>query len=485
MASDRHTPRYHFTAPEGECRPFDPNGAIFWRGRYHLFYIFQDPSLPHQGHCWGHASSPDLLDWTIHPPALKPAEEEPEVGIFSGGAFLDREGRPVLIYHGVGAGTCLAFPGDDHLIHWRKSPHNPVIPEPGKGDPGWGVYNVFDPHAWLEGDRYYAVLGGKVKPDDRWDTVYLFTSDDLVHWEYQRPFYRPDPGWTGEEEDCACPDFFPLGNRHALLCISHPRGARCYLGRYRNGTFFPEEHHRMNWPGGACFAPESLLDDKGRRIFWTWALDQQSREKPLRGLGVMTLPRVLSLDREGSLQIEPAEELESLRRDRGQWRDLELEPGRELTFDELRGDSLELELEAGLAEAGALALKVCCSPGGEEQTVILCDRREGSLLIDTTRSSLDPQVWRPFPIMRRDAESQDVPVQSAPFQLRSGERLKLRVFLDRTILEVFANGRQCLTQRIYPTRSDSLGVSLLAARGESRVHTCTAWEMKGIRTSEC
>lgn len=183
MASDPPAPCYHFTAPERDCRPFDPNGAIFWRGRYHLFYIFQDPGLPHGGHCWGHASSPDLVDWTIHPPALKPAEGDPEVGIFSGGAFLDREGRPALIYHGVGAGTCLAVPGDDGLIHWRKSPHNPVIPEPRVGTPGWGVYNVFDPHAWLEGDRYYAILGGKVKPHDRRDTVYLFTSSDLIHWE--------------------------------------------------------------------------------------------------------------------------------------------------------------------------------------------------------------------------------------------------------------------------------------------------------------
>ena len=116
--------------------------------------------------------------------------------------------------------------------------------------------------------------------------------------------------------------------------------------------------------------------------------------------------------------------------------------------------------------------------------MIFCDRREASLLIDTTRSSLDSRVWRPFPIMRRDVASRDVPVQTAPFELRPGERLTLRVFLDRTMLEVFANGRQCLTQRIYPTRGDSLGVSLVAARGKSRVHTLTAWHMKGIRTVE-
>ena len=56
-AEERHVPRYHFVAPEGSCSPFDPNGALYWRGRYHLFYIFQDPDLPRRGHCWGHASS--------------------------------------------------------------------------------------------------------------------------------------------------------------------------------------------------------------------------------------------------------------------------------------------------------------------------------------------------------------------------------------------------------------------------------------------
>ena len=75
-----------------------------------------------------------------------------------------------------------------------------------------------------------------------------------------------------------------------------------------------------------------------------------------------------------------------------------------------------------------------------------------------------------------------MPVQVAPFELRSGERLRLRVFLDRSILEVFANGRQCLTQRIYPTRSDSLGVALFASRGAWMVHAFTAWDMEGIRT---
>ena len=63
LLGDPYRPGYHFVTPEGSCMPFDPNGAIFWKGRYHLFYIFQDK----RGHNWGHVSSTDLFHWRHHP----------------------------------------------------------------------------------------------------------------------------------------------------------------------------------------------------------------------------------------------------------------------------------------------------------------------------------------------------------------------------------------------------------------------------------
>ena len=66
LLSDPHRPGYHFVIPEGQAMPFDPNGAIFWKGRYHLFYIFQDK----RGHNWGHVSSTDLFHWRHHPTGL-------------------------------------------------------------------------------------------------------------------------------------------------------------------------------------------------------------------------------------------------------------------------------------------------------------------------------------------------------------------------------------------------------------------------------
>lgn len=475
---DPHAPLYHFIAPEGGCWPFDPNGALFWRGRYHLFYIFQDPELPHGGHCWGHASTADLVHWDYHPTALAPRDGDPDAGIFSGGAFVNKDGVPTIIYHGIEAGTCIATSIEDDLVHWTKSPNNPVIPVPKEGDTGFGVYNVFDPHAWVDGDDYYAILGGNIKPNDMRDTAYLFRSKDLIEWEYLRPFYSPRAEWTGEEEDCACPDFFDLGGRYVLMCISHPRGTRYYLGRMEDGAFVPEEHHRMNWAGGSCFASESLLDDKGRRLFWAWVVDQRRTNKEgRRALGVMTLPRVLCLAEDGSLRIEPAVELESLRRGHQRLDNLSVSSGTETPLDAVSGECLELYLDVEVPSHGRFTLKVRCSPDDEEETAITYDGAAGALEIDTSRSSLSSDVFRTDIVVGSKGEPRDVPVQEAPFSLRAGELLRLRVFLDRSIVEVFANGRQCVTQRIYPTLSESVGVSLESDGGTSTVIRLDGWEM--------
>jgi len=478
--NDPHAPHYHFIAPEGRALPFDPNGALFWKGAYHIFYIFQDPDLPHGGHCWGHASSADLLHWTYHPTALAPAEGDPDTGIFSGGAFINKEGVPTIIYHGVGAGTCIATAEDEDLIQWQKNSHNPVIPEVKEGDPGWGVYNVFDPHAWVEGDTYYAILGGKVKPHNLRDTAYLFTSKDLIHWQYERPFYNPHPHWTGEEEDCACPDFFPIGDKHALVCISHPRGARYYLGRYHEGTFVPEEHHRMNWPGGSCFAPESLLDDKGRRIFWAWVIDQRKGEGIVTNeLGVMTMPRVLSLDNKGRLRIEPPEEFAALRQEEHRIDNLPLENGALCLLEGIDGDVVELCIEAQPPENGIFGVRVRVSPDNEEQTTITVDTEQNTLTVDTTETTVSDDIQQRYPIIHGDTQA-DVRVQEAPFELAAGEPLKLRIFLDKSILEVYANGRQCVTQRIYPSREDSLGTAVFSHEGDTTVYSIQAWDLASV-----
>ncbi|GAI97821.1 unnamed protein product, partial [marine sediment metagenome] len=172
--TDGHRPTYHFVVPEGLAMPFDPNGCIYWKGRYHLFYIFQNSELPHGGHCWGHVSSLDLVHWIHHPTALVPQPGDPDKGIFSGNAFVNKQGEATILYHGCGVGNCIAISSDDDLNNWTKPPVNPIVSNPKEGDPDFGKYSSWDPHGWLEGDTYYAIFGG-VSPT-------LFRSDDLINW---------------------------------------------------------------------------------------------------------------------------------------------------------------------------------------------------------------------------------------------------------------------------------------------------------------
>lgn len=133
--------------------------------------------------------------------------------------------------------------------------------------------------------------------------------------------------------------------------------------------------------------------------------------------------------------------------------------------------------------ASEFGVKVRCSPGATEETVIVCDVAAGSLKIDTTKSSLSNDIFQPFPypqvayFPKKVRQSKDIRIQEAPFQLRSAETLKLRIFLDRSILEVFANGRQCVTQRIYPSRADSKQIKLFCKGSAITVRSLGAWDM--------
>ncbi len=482
MREDPHRPRYHLIPLDGFWN--DANGTMYWKGRYHVFYLGRAPSpepVEDPEEDWlpvlEHSSSSDLVHWVHHPPAIEPAfDGSTPRGIYSGDA-IENAPVPTMIYHVPEQGTCISTCEDDELIHWTPSSSNPVIPEVEGQE-----YRVFDPCAWYDNGVYYALIGNKnTHPGYEGDATSLFTSDDLENWEYRGPFYKSSREWTSEVEDCACPDFFPMGDRHMLLMHGHrPYAgiAHYYLGRYEGDRFYPEMHGRMNWPGGQLSGPETLLDGKGRRIFFGWIREARLWE----GHGwasVMTLPRVLSLFEDGSLRIEPAVELETLRANHRHLEDIRLFPDSEATINDVWGDCLELLVEIEGRGATSYGVKVRCSPDGEEKTVIECQTANECLRIDLARSTLDEDVTYSASGQRDGALVTDS--QEAPFRLADNERLRLRIFLDRSVLEVFANDRQCVTQRIYPMREDSLGVALFAKGGEAVVRTLDAWDMMPVQ----
>ncbi len=486
--NDPQRPRYHLMPPDGFWN--DINGTIYWKGRYHVFFLGRiapdrdtilsgkDTDRPRE--TWLHASSRDLVHWIHHPPALVPVfDGSMPQGIYSGD-MMDNMPVPTIIVHIPAQGTCLFTAEDDELIRWKPHPANPVIPS--SNAPPQAV--IFDPCGWKDGDTYYALVGNKNKtPGYEGDSTTLFRSRDLEHWECRGPFYKSERRWTHEYEDCACPDFFPLGDRHVLISHVHRpwNHLQYYIGRFDKQAerFLPESHGYMSWPGGQVCAPETLLDGQGRRIFWGWIMEARSTTN---GWGsVATLPRVLSLADDHSLRIQPAPELEVLRANPRHWENLAVAGDRPL--EGVRGDCLEIRAVIEPGDAKAFGLKVRCAPDGAEQTPIVCTPSERTLKTELSQSSLDPSVkyvcanvaW---------AREQKVPAgqcvaheQVAPFELKPGEPLRLRVFIDRSVLEVYANDRQCITQRIYPSRADSLGVTLFSRGGAAKVTSLDVWDM--------
>ena len=458
LLADPYRPGYHFVVPEDYARPADPNGALFWNGRYHLHYIYQEQGV----HCWGHLSSLDLLHWRHHPPSLFPTDDSPETGIFSGNAFINKEGEATILYHGVKAGNSIATSRDPHLDHWRKLPSNPIIPvEEGKWRESASLpYTSWDPHGWLEGDSYYAIFGGK-RPA-------IFKATDLDDWSHVGDLFGQGVEGVDPAEDVSCPDFFRLGDKWVLVCISHELGCRYYVGDWRGEQFFPDFHARMSFSDNTYFAPESLLAPDGRRILWAWVFDQHSDDaKEASGWsGTFSLPRELWLGEDNRLGMRPVEELKRLRYNERRWENTRLGPDSEMLLPDVVGQLLDIEVEAEKFGAGTVGVKLFCSPDGEaepEETIVGYDREAGNLFIDTRRSS---------------AEGMGVQgIEAGPLVLATNEPLRLRVLADRSVVEVFANDRQALLRRVYPSRETSVQVKLFSRGGAAHVRHLACWEM--------
>ncbi len=446
LLSDRHRPGYHFVIPEGRGMPFDPNGAIFWKGRYHLFYIFQD----NRGHNWGHVSSTDLFHWRHHKTGLT-------AGMFSGNCFINKDGRPTMCYHQVGQGNAMAVALDDDLNEWKKLDSNPITPKTKPGDTHHGKYRSWDPFGWLEGETYYAIFGGKRPAIAKSDTL-------TGKWNYVGDLMANAVDGVSIKEDVSCADFFKIGDQHMLLCISHRLGCRYYLGEWKDEKFHPTFHERMSWVDNSFFAPESLLDDRGRRIMWAWIFDRAGFKTRMEygWSGTMSLPRVLSLGGDGVLHMDVPREIERLRYNPRKKENITLKADTDLPLDGISGNSIELAIEMNAKGASQLGIKVCCSPEGEEQTLVFYDRAEKKLKVDTRKSS---------------ATEGPKNIEAGPFELKEDEPLKLRVFVDKSVVEVFANGRQAVMRRIYPSRHDSVGVILFSKGAPASIKTLEAWDI--------
>ena len=492
MTGDRHRPIYHYVNPESTLN--DPNGLCYWQGKWHLFYQAYPPEDPRQH--WGHAISDDLIHWRDLPYAIYP---HPERCCFSGTTLVEDD-RVIAMYHGTEVGNMIAVSDDPLLLNWEKVTGQPVIPFAAPDAPPL-PYTVFDPCIWKKDGAYYALSGGTLPngPDDKQVRAnFLFRSNDLADWEYLHPFVEDD-WFTLVGDDGACPYFWRIGDKHILLFFSHMSGGQYLLGDYDTDRdkFVATSHGLFNFGAAApagVHAPSATPDGDDVIVIFN-----MNPGKPTEGWNqIMTLSRRLSLSEMGDLRQEPAGDIESLRYDHRHLENVTLPANQEVVLDAVQGNAIELNMTLDYAAAPMLEINVLRSPDKSEFTRIAFFHRRGFRYRDRPTnlqgrpSDAHQDFQNRLPVRQESIimvdpsyastlpDVQIRPPEIASVFIEDGERLDLRIFVDRSVVEVFVNGKQCVAVRVYPGREDSVGVSLMAQGQDAQLISLDCWQMKNI-----
>lgn len=450
VADDPTRPKVHFVAPGNWMN--DPNGVFYYRDYYHLYYQ-HNPYGDDWGHMhWGHARSRDLVMWKHLPTSLWPSKEHGEDHVFSGCATTNSAGQVVAFYTSIGRGKSAtdyaeqwAAIGDSDANTFYKHPANPILTEKLHGDTK--VWDWRDPFIFREAGKTFMVLGGnlnRAKGGQGVVLLYQASNGMLTNWTYRGILWtHPDPTVKNIE----CPNFFKLGDRWVLIISPH-RKVEYHTGTFdlAAGTFTATQSGLMDHSDD-YYAPNSMEDHQGRRVLWGWIRNFKTG----RGWnGCMTIARILGIDNDGRLLQIPAPSMEKQRQQPFTLPSVTLNNTTN-TLPNFSGDLLEVHAEFEPGTARQFGLRLRASTNDQRALTIASD---GTNLFAADLTAKLPDTGH-------------------------GKPLKLRVFLDRSVVEIYANDQLCLTKVIYPAPAD-LGVSIYASQGTARLKTLNAWPLNPI-----
>jgi beta-fructofuranosidase len=481
LSSDKHRPLFHFTSPEGRLN--DPNGLCYWQGNWHMFYQGYPPDDPRQH--WGHAISKDLIHWNDLPYAIYP---NPERKCYSGTALVEDD-RVIVMYQGVDAGEMVAISDDPLLLNWDKLTGGPVIPTPKEDEPQF-PFKLWDPCIWSNDGVYYSLIGAwqDTGPGNKLMRAdYLLRSENLTDWEYLHPFVEEDD-FSLVGDDGACPYFWPIGDygKYILLHFSHMSGGKYMVGDYdtkrnkfvvTNGAHF--NHGPVN-PGG-LHAPSAFPDGEGG-INCIFNMNPGIRIKDAKWNQLMTMPVNLTIDEEDYIHIRPTGDYASLRKEHQQITNMNLPVNEEIVLENIHGNAMEIKAIIDTKNSDYVELNVLRSPDKEEFTRIVFYRNRGysrnydpmnqfqstsAIMLDNSNASILPGTFSRLP-------------ESADVLMGEDELAELHIFIDRSVVEVFVNGRQLVAARVYPGLDESVGVSIKARGSDAILKSLDAWQMDNI-----
>jgi beta-fructofuranosidase len=478
LAADPRRPQFHLLPAANWMN--DPNGPIYWHGKYHMFYQYNPDGAYWGDMHWAHATSPDMVHWTHLPIALSPTPGGPDAGgCFTGTSVMDA-GTVTAIYTGVvpapenqatirdGAKSlresqCLAVSVDPELKQWAKLPR-PIIDAP---PAGMHVTGFRDPSPWRQGDWWYMTIGSGFP--HRSGAVLLYRSKDLRHWEYLHVLVSGEPAErkgthpVASEDMWECPELFALGGKHVLIFSTQGK-THWKVGSLDREEmhFHPEKEGIVDY--GSYYAAKTQLDTDGNRILWAWIIESRplAEYRAAGWAGMMSLPRVLGLASDGGLTMHVAPAIEVLR-------------GRRQALN------IAASEEQIAAQLARMTIENCCGeilcifkPNANKAGLSLCGSRPHQPGIETLLTlQYDPAA--------QDQISLDGKV--IPVQLNDPHTLEVHIYIDGSVAEVLVNKQISYTKRFYYPGTDAPTVSLRIEGKTTKVSSVEMWQLTPISSN--
>jgi sucrose-6-phosphate hydrolase SacC (GH32 family) len=439
-------PQFHFTAAENWIN--DPNGLVCYGGIYHLFFQYNPTGRESANKSWGHATSQDLVHWRQHDTVLVPDE----LGeIWSGSAVVDvnntsgfgrgKEKPIVLIYTAAGGITkesagkpftqCLAFSSDGGKT-WEKYKQNPVLAHV-RGQNR-------DPKVFWHAPTQRWVMVLYLEAND----FGLFTSPDLKGWTQLQTFTVP-----GTDE---CPDFFELpieGEAGKSAWVFMAANGKYLVGQFDGPEFKPDNNEFQAVPSDYCrefYAGQTFNNmSDGRRVQIAWLRDGKYPGMPFNQQ--LSFPTTLTLHRAPNglrLHRLPVKEIELLRDKTARSTDATID-GSGMKLNELSGDLLDINAIIEIGQAKRITWRI----------------RGQSITFDAVANTLSCLN------------------ATAPLKPIEG-RITLRMLIDRTSIEVFANDGEVSLSGCYFSAEEAVTEppTIIAEGGAARMVSCEGYTLR-------
>ena len=442
LYNEKYRPQFHFTPRTNWTN--DPDGLVYYKGEYHMFFQHNPFGINWGNMTWAHAISTDLIHWKQLPNAIEPDE----LGtIFSGGAVVDwnntsglqtgKEKVLVAFYTAAGNHTdppkpftqCLAY-SNDRGRAWVKYEKNPII--------GHIRGSNRDPVvSWYEPGRLWVMALFLNK-----ENFALFTSKDLKSWTQIQELTIP-----GSSE---YPDFFEMpidGDWNNTRWVIYGANGRYLLGTF-DGRKFTAQEGPYDSRVGQYYAVQTwrgIPKSHRRRVQIAWMHGGKFPDMPFNQQ--MSIPCEITLRKlpEGiRLCRVPVREIKKLRGRKYSFGPVTLKPGENI-LSKISGELFEIQCEVELAGAEEFGLTLRGTPlvyNVNDQTLV-CGDKKGEM------------------------------------KLLNG-KVKLQILVDRTSIEIFVNDGRASMFLCFPLDSDNRSLEIFAHGGQAKIRNLKVWKLKSI-----